>query len=78
MKVRELMTTHFETASSRELVVQQVASLVLARAAQSDRRMTDADLASEAEPLFYHRDPTLVADVVTTTRRYMEELYARA
>ena len=77
-RVRELMASQFETGSSRELVVQQVSGLLLARAAQSSRRMTDADLAVEARSLFYHDDRSLIADVVAATRHHLEGLYARA
>ena len=77
-RVQDLMASHFEVGTSRELVVRQIGSLLLARAAQSSRRMTDADLAAEAALLFYHEDRSLIAEVVLSTRRHLEGLYACA
>lgn len=77
-RLQELMASHFEAKNSRELVVKQMCTILLARAAQSSHRMTDADLAKEVHSLFYHKDRSLVADVVTFTRHHLENLYACA
>lgn len=76
LKVKESMAAHFEMETSRTLCIEQNKIQLKGHAARSNKRMTDGDLAAEADQLFYHQDPSLIADLVLNTRQHLESLYA--